>query len=479
MIIPACFLFSELGKQIGNTAMIPEESKILIIDDDKDILFATEMVFKKHFSVVKTANNPLAISELMKKNQFDVFLLDMNFRKDDQSGREGFYWLKEILDADPKAAVILMTAYGDVDKAVRAIREGATDFILKPWQNEKLITTISTALKLRNTIKEADKLLTQRNVISADIDREFHDIIGSSETMQEVFEIINKVARTEANVLILGENGTGKELIARALHRRSNRADKVFLNVDMGAIAENLFESELFGHIKGAFTDAKENRMGRFELAAGGSLFLDEIGNLPLHLQSKILAALQNREITPVGSNKIIPIDIRLICATNQSLFKMIQDKEFREDLLYRINTVEIKLPPLRDRVEDISPLADFFLKKYARKYQKQNVRFSADSIKKLENYPWPGNIRELQHVIERTIIMINTDTIKSEDIYISGENTEKDKDEITGSHNLEEMEEIIIKKVIKSHQGNISKAAQDLGLTRASLYRRLEKYGI
>ena len=479
MIIPACFLFSELGKQIGNTAMIPEESKILIIDDDKDILFATEMVFKKHFSVVKTANNPLAISELMKKNQFDVFLLDMNFRKDDQSGREGFYWLKEILDADPKAAVILMTAYGDVDKAVRAIREGATDFILKPWQNEKLITTISTALKLRNTIKEADKLLTQRNVISADIDREFHDIIGSSETMQEVFEIINKVARTEANVLILGENGTGKELIARALHRRSNRADKVFLNVDMGAIAENLFESELFGHIKGAFTDAKENRMGRFELAAGGSLFLDEIGNLPLHLQSKILAALQNREITPVGSNKIIPIDIRLICATNQSLFKMIQDKEFREDLLYRINTVEIKLPPLRDRVEDISPLADFFLKKYARKYQKQNVRFSADSIKKLENYPWPGNIRELQHVIERTIIMINTDTIKSEDIYISGENTEKDKDEITGSHNLEEMEEIIIKKVIKSHQGNISKAAQELGLTRASLYRRLEKYGI
>ena len=219
--------------------------------------------------------------------------------------------------------------------------------------------------------------------------------------------------------------------------------------------------------------------MGRFELAAGGSLFLDEIGNLPLHLQSKILAALQNREITPVGSNKIIPIDIRLICATNQSLFKMIQDKEFREDLLYRINTVEIKLPPLRDRVEDISPLADFFLKKYARKYQKQNVRFSADSIKKLENYQWPGNIRELQHVIERTIIMINADTIKSEDIYISGENIEKDKEEITGSHNLEKMEEIIIKKVIKSHQGNISKAARELGLTRASLYRRLEKHGI
>ena len=459
--------------------MIPEESKILIIDDDKDILFATEMVFKKHFSVVKTANNPRAISELMKKDQFDVFLLDMNFRRDDQSGREGFYWLKEILDTDPKAVVILMTAYGDVDKAVRAIREGATDFILKPWQNEKLIATISTALKLRNTIKEADKLLTQRNVISADIDREFHDIIGSSEPMQEVFEIINKVARTEVNVLILGENGTGKELIARALHRRSNRAEKVFLNVDMGAIAENLFESELFGHIKGAFTDAKENRMGRFELAAGGSLFLDEIGNLPLHLQSKILAALQNREITPVGSNKIIPIDIRLICATNQSLFKMIQDKEFREDLLYRINTVEIKLPPLRDRVEDISPLADFFLKKYARKYQKQNVRFSADSIKKLENYQWPGNIRELQHVIERTIIMINADTIKSEDIYISGENIEKDKEEITGSHNLEKMEEIIIKKVIKSHQGNISKAARELGLTRASLYRRLEKHGI
>ena len=297
--------------------------------------------------------------------------------------------------------------------------------------------------------------------------------------MQEIFEIINKVARTEANVLILGDNGTGKELIARALHRSSNRADKVFLNVDMGAIAENLFESELFGHIKGAFTDAKENRMGRFELAAGGTLFLDEIGNLPLHLQSKLLAALQNREITPVGSNKIIPIDIRLICATNQSLFKMIQDKEFREDLLYRINTVEIQLPPLRDRAEDISPLADFFLKKYARKYQKQNVRFSADSIRKLENYQWPGNIRELQHVIERTIIMINADTIKPEDIYISGVNTEKGEDEITGSHNLEEMEEIIIKKVIKSHRGNISKAAKELGLTRASLYRRLEKYGI
>ena len=458
--------------------MDKNQPSILIIDDDDDILFTAKMALKTNFKKITTIGNPAELPMLLKNESFDVILLDMNFRKDENSGEEGYFWLKKILEIDPMAVVIFMTAFGDVNKAVKSIKMGATDFILKPWQNEKLIATTSAATKLRNSLKEVDHLRTQRQIISDDIDKDFYDIIGSSSAIMNVFDIISKVSETDANILILGENGTGKELIARAVHRRSIRKDKVFINVDMGAISETLFESELFGHIKGAFTDAKESRMGRFEAATGGTLFLDEIGNLPVHLQSKLLATLENRQITPLGSNLIIPLDIRLISATNQPLFKMVKDKEFREDLLYRINTVEINLPPLRERIEDISLLANHFLTKYSQKYRKTINGFTSASYKKLEAYRWPGNIRELQHVVERTTIMSNNPDIQPHDIYLSGNETHSNN-ELFDNYNLENIEEIIVKKILVKHQGNISKAANELGLTRTSLYRRMEKYEI
>ncbi|MCD4692958.1 MAG: sigma-54 dependent transcriptional regulator, partial [Calditrichales bacterium] len=343
--------------------MTDNRAKILIIDDDADVLFAARMLLKQHYQIVHTEKNPDNIPALLKNENYDVILLDMNFTTDVCSGSEGFYWLKRILEIDPSAVVILITAFGDVEKAVRAIKEGATDFVLKPWQNEKLLATVSTSLKLRFSLQEADRLRSQQQQLSADIDKKFNDIIGGSPAMQDVFTAINKVAQTDANVLILGKNGTGKELAARALHRQSQRSGKVFINVDMGAVSETLFESELFGPVKGAYTDGKENRTGIFEVASGGTLFLDELGNLPPGLQSKLLTVLQNRQIIRLGSNKPISIDIRLICATNRSIHKMTAEGKFRDDLLYRINTVEIHLPSLKERVEDIPLLANHFIK--------------------------------------------------------------------------------------------------------------------
>nr|WP_155207027.1 sigma-54 dependent transcriptional regulator [Xanthovirga aplysinae] len=450
----------------------------MIIDDDEDVLLAAKFLLKKHAHEVIIEKNPKKIPFLLNNDTYDVILLDMNFSKDITSGKEGFYWLHQIMEKDPSAVVILITAFGDVEMAVKALKEGATDFVLKPWQNEKLLATISSALKLKRSYNEVDELKQAKKTLQEASNEPFKDIIGESQAMKDVFAIIDKVGLTDANILILGENGTGKELIARAIHQRSMRRDNVFIGVDMGAITETLFESELFGHKKGAFTDAKEDRAGRFEVANKGTLFLDEIGNLSLPLQSKLLTALQKREVTRIGSNKSIPIDIRLVCATNMPLYEMVEENTFRQDLVYRINTVEITLPPLRDRREDIPILTNHFIKMYCKKYRKPLKKIPAMALKKLQAYHWPGNIRELQHAIERAIIMSDEQQLKTEDFFfLNQKNGEKEIG--LDNFNLDEVERAVIQKAINKHTGNISKAAKELGLTRASLYRRLEKHGL
>jgi two-component system response regulator HydG len=472
------FDYLNVGFNFLNVEQEKEIGKILIVDDDEDVLLAAKMLLKKHAHQVIIEKNPNKIPFLVNNENFDVILLDMNFSKDITSGKEGFYWLNEITNRDPSAVVIMITAFGDVEMAVRALKEGATDFVLKPWQNEKLLATISAAIKLRKSYDEVDHLKQTKKQLQDDSNQPFREIIGNSTAIQEVFDVIEKVAGTDANVLILGENGTGKELVARALHQQSRRNDNVFIGVDMGAITESLFESELFGHKKGSFTDAKDDRAGRFEVANNGTLFLDEIGNLSLPLQSKLLTVLQSREVTRIGSNKPIPIDIRLICATNMPIYDMVADNSFRQDLLYRINTVEIHLPPLRDRQEDIPLLAGHFVNDYCKKYRKTSKTLSASGIKRLQKYSWPGNIRELQHAIERAVIMSEEDTLSPEDFFFLANNPSSNDIQVD-NYNLEEIEKNIIQKAINKHNGNISKAAKELGLTRASLYRRLEKHGL
>ncbi len=456
--------------------MTQEGGKILMIDDDEDVLLAAKMLLKKQNHHVIIEKNPNKIPFLLNNDTYDVILLDMNFSKDITSGKEGFHWLEQILEKDPNAVVILITAFGDVEMAVKALKQGATDFILKPWQNEKLVATISTAIRLKKSYNQVDKLKKAKEMLEEQISRPFGEIIGQSPAIQEVFSMVNKVAKTDANVLILGENGTGKELIARAIHQNSLRKDNSFVSVDMGAITETLFESELFGHKKGAFTDAREDRAGRFELASGGTLFLDEIGNLSMSLQSKLLSALQSRQITRVGSNQPIAVDIRLICATNMPLTKMVQEGTFRQDLLYRINTVEIHVPPLSDRIEDIPLLANHFLNYYARKYHKSVTTIVPEAMDKLKRYAWPGNIRELQHAIERAVIMTDSPSLQETDFLFSRSLT---FGPASNTLNLDEVEKTAIAKALQMHAGNISKAADELGLTRASLYRRMEKYGL
>jgi DNA-binding NtrC family response regulator len=450
--------------------------KVLIVDDDPDVLQAASLLLKKHVELLHTEKDPSCIPALLKNESYDVIFLDMNFSGDLTSGKEGFHWLDKIVEIDPSVVVILITAYGDIETAVRAIKEGATDFILKPWQNEKLLATLFSALQLRESRKEASQLKVQQKQLSADIDQRYQNIIGESPAMERIYNQIEKVAGTDANVLILGENGTGKELIARAIHRQSQRADKVFLSVDMGAISDTLFESELFGHVKGAFTDAKEDRPGRFEVASGGTLFLDEIGNLPLPLQSKILNVLENRIITRLGANKTIPIDIRLICATNMPLYNMVKENKFRQDLLYRINTLEIELPPLRERKEDIPVLSEHFMQVFAKKYKRPARQISAGAVNKLQKYHWPGNIRELRHVVERTVIMSESTVLQPGEFLFSASDDKTDKI-VFEDYKLETVEKILIQKMLKKHSGNVSKAAKELGLTRTSLYRRMEKY--
>ena len=452
--------------------------KILAVDDNEDILFSLRLLMKPHVEKIITTNNVTSIPDLLKNEEFDVILLDMNFTKDAISGQEGFFWLTKILEIDPDAVVLFITAYGDIEKSVRAIKEGATDFILKPWQNEKLMATVNSALNLRRSKKEIEQLKSRAKAINNMINRTFKEFIGNSSEMQKVYTTISKVAATDASILILGENGTGKELVARALHNNSKRVDEAFVSVDLTSISESLFESELFGHTKGSFTDAKVDRPGRFEIASGGTLFLDEIGNLPMPLQAKILTMLERREVTRVGSNKPIPIDIRLVCATNMPLHQMIEEGKFRQDLLYRINTVEIDLPPLRERHGDIPLLAVHFFQIYAKKYKKALRGFTKDAMKRLEDATWQGNVRELQHVIERAVIMSETEWINPGDLQLRASSKATEELELD-NYELDKVEKNIILKVMKMHQGNISKAASELGLTRTSLYRRMEKYGL
>lgn len=458
--------------------MVKNTGKILIVDDNEDLLLAARLFLKQHFSLVHTETDPENIPSLMKNENYDVILLDMNFTMDATSGVEGFMWLDKILKMDPAAVVILITAYGDVEMAVRAVRVGAVDFVLKPWQNEKLLATLSSALNLRYSKLEVNRLRSQQKQLRADIDQRYHDMIGVSPEMQQVFANIEKVASTDANIFILGENGTGKELVARALHRRSQRENEVFISVDMGAIAESLFESELFGHMKGAFTDAREDRPGRFELASGGTLFLDEIGNLSMAMQAKLLSVLEARKVTRLGSHVARDIDIRLICATNMPIYDMVAKNEFRQDLLYRINTVEIQLPPLRDRQEDIHLLVNHFLGIFSKKYQKGIKGVSAAALKKLERYHWPGNIRELIHTLERAVILAETQMLQPTD-FLFPETEKEVEGVILDNYNLEEVEKAVIRKALKKYAGNVSHAAKELGLTRTSLYRRMEKYGL
>ena len=458
--------------------MNKKKGKILIVDDDEDILKAARLFLKQHVAEVHTEKTPKVIPNLLKNDAYDAVLLDMNFEKGATSGKEGFYWLHKIQEIDPSMVVVFITAFGDVEMAVQAIKAGALDFVLKPWQNEKLLATVSAAINLRQSRVEADHLRMRQKQLSADLDQPFQNFIGSSSAMQEVFNTIQKVAKTDATVLILGENGTGKELVAREFHRQSLRADEVFISVDMGAISETLFESELFGHVKGAFTDAKEARAGRFEISSGGTLFLDEIGNLSLPLQAKLLTALESRKVTRVGSNKPIDIDVRLICATNMPIYKMVSGNQWRQDLLYRINTVEIHMPSLQERLEDIPLLVDHFLKIYCKKYNKHLKLVNAAAMNKLKKYHWPGNVRELQHAIERAVIMSDAKVLQPQDFLFSS--LEKREEGLAlESFNLEEIEKIAIRKVISKHQGNITHAAKELGLSRTALYRRMEKYDL
>lgn len=450
---------------------------ILIVDDDRDVLETARMFLKQEFDSVVIEEDPKNIPELLSQREFDVILLDMNFKKGINDGEEGFAWLEQILKLDSQAVVILITAYGEVDLAVKAMKRGATDFVLKPWKNQKLLGTISSALQLRQSKKELQQVKVTQEKLSSDLDIGFTDFVGSSPSIQRVHELIDRVAGTEADVLILGENGTGKELVARAIHRQSLRKDKVFISVDLGGITESLFESELFGHVKGAFTDAKVDKPGRFEIASGGTLFLDEIGNLSLPLQSKLLTVLQQRKIQRVGSNKEINVDFRLICATNMPLYEMIYEKKFRQDLLYRINTVEIRVPPLRERLEDLPLLTDHFLHRYGKKYKREGIKIDKALFTKLIKYPWPGNIRELQHAIERAVILTEEKVIRSADLLINTVSTKAEP--VTALLTMDEMEKRFILQSLDAHEGNVSQTARSLGMTRTALYRRMKKYKI
>ncbi|UYQ93029.1 sigma-54 dependent transcriptional regulator [Chitinophaga horti] len=446
-----------------------QQGKILIVDDDTDVLRAARLLLKRHFSQVDFEKNPQKIPYLVTNFDYDVILLDMNFTRDLSSGKEGFEWLDRILDINPKAAVVLFTAYGDVEMAVRAIKAGAVDFVLKPWENEKLLATIQKAFDSRQQ-QSAEKATVP---VAAS-----NNLISVSKAMQDILETAARVAETDANVLILGENGTGKDLLARHIHQLSLRKDKSFVSVDLGALSETLFESELFGHAKGAFTDARDDRMGRFEEANGGTIFLDEIGNITLPFQAKLLTVLQHRSVTRVGSNKSIPINVRLICATNRNISHMASQYLFRQDLLYRINTIEIQLPALRERTEDIIPLAEHFLGMYRKKYNRP-VAFLHDSlIQQMEQYDWPGNIRELQHAVERAVILSQGKTLMPKDVFMKN-NAASGNEKLNTGYNLEEMEQNMINQALKKCNGNITEAARELGLSRAALYRRMEKYNI
>jgi len=450
-----------------------KNASILVIDDDQDVLTAVRLLLKTEASEVVTEKNPENIRSLLSKQAFDLVLLDMNFNSTINTGNEGLFWLKKIKEFGSEAAVVMITAYGDIDLAVRSLKEGAADFVVKPWHNEKLIGTIKDALKRKETNKSASITITTGDTVIGS------ELIGDSEAMRDIFYKVEKIAPTDANILILGENGTGKDLIAKAIHQKSLRTDKPFIKVDVGALTETLFESELFGHKKGAFTDAREDRVGRFEAANSGTLFLDEIGNITLHQQAKLLSVLQNRQIIRLGTNQAMPIDIRLVCATNLPLAELANENKFRKDLIYRINTVEIIVPPLRKRGDDVVLLARHFAKIYAAKYMKPANDFEPRALEKLKAYHFPGNVRELQYTIERAVIMSEHEKLQASDLIFSPLESVKDMPDEIPDFTLSTIEKNTILKVIEKHNGNISKAAKELGLTRTALYRRLSKYDI
>lgn len=450
----------------GYSPRMSTHASILVVDDDADVLTAARLLLRKYYSRVLTTENPDDISSIMAAEQIDVFLLDMNFAIGRNTGAEGLQWLQYILSEDPDAVVVLMTAFGDLNTAVQAMREGAADFVLKPWQNDKLIATLRVASQLRQT---------RATVTALSQPPPPPDMIAGSAAMQDVLKIVARVAPTDASVLIRGENGTGKELIAQAIHRQSARSEKILIAVDLGAVPESLFESELFGHRQGAFTDANEDRAGRFQAASGGSLFLDEIGNLPLKLQTKLLRVLDTHEITPLGSDQAIPVDVRLVAATNQPLEKMVDSGEFREDLLYRINTIEVKLPPLRDRLDDLPALVEHFSMAAARKYRLPQKSFTSAAMAALNDHHWPGNVRELSHTVERAVLLSDGDDLTAVDFVFTKPTTGSK----ATSLNLDQNERSLVETALQNAGGNISHAASALGITRAALYRRIEKFGL
>lgn len=453
--------------------MVLKHASILVIDDDTDVLTAVKLLLKPEAAEVVTEKNPENIRSILSRKSYDCILLDMNFTASIHTGNEGLYWLKKILELRPDASVIMITAYGDIDLAVRSLKEGAADFVVKPWHNEKLINSI------REILRKKDSPASVRASGHSKDSPMGSELLGESEVMQDIFFKVDKIAPTDANILILGENGTGKDLIAKAIHQKSLRASKPFVKVDVGALTESLFESELFGHRKGAFTDAREDRMGRFEAADKGTLFLDEIGNISLQQQAKLLSVLQNRQVVRLGTNQPLPIDIRLICATNLPLQELANESRFRKDLVYRINTVEITVPPLRKRQEDIPMLARHFAQMYAEKYLKPLLRFDQSALEKLRRYHFPGNVRELQYTIERAVIMSDKDMLGADDLIFSPIESGVEKTTEPDELKLSTLEKNTILKVIEKHSGNITKAARELGLTRTALYRRISKYEI
>ncbi len=449
--------------------------KILVIDDNEFVLKTVKQLLKYECESITTIKNPNQIHSVLSKESFDIVLLDMNFTAGVNTGNEGLFWLDEILKIDKNVVVIMITAYGDIELAVKAIKKGATDFITKPWDAEKFITTVLNAIRLSQSKRKNEILETRQEQLNQDINKPFVNMIGSSENMKEIFSIIEKVSKTEANILILGENGTGKEIIAREIHKRSERAKEIFMTVDIASMSESIIESELFGYIKGAFTDAKEDRIGRLESASGGTLFLDEIGNLPLTIQAKLLTVLQNRKIYRVGSSKEIPLDIRLICATNNNMDELIEQGRFREDLFYRINTIQIQSPALRERGNDIIELAQYYLRTFADKYNKNNLIISKEAQNELLNYPWKGNVRELMHTMEKAVILSDKKELNSDDFYLKPtykKHTQKSK-------KLEDVEKVTIQEVLEKHKGNLTKVAKELDISRTTLYLKLKKYDI
>lgn len=452
------------------------KGKILVVDDSPNVCNAIEILLQEEFEKINTINSPKNLLHSIQQDDFDAILLDMNFTSGQKSGNEGLFWLSKIIETNPSISVIMITAYGDVELAVKALKLGAIDFVLKPWENEKLIATVQSAVKLSKSKKEITNLKDTELILRNELKREPCLFIGKSTEFTKVMNLVRKVAATDANVLITGENGTGKELIARELHRLSARYNQLMVTVDMGAVSETLFESELFGHSKGAFTDARDDRPGKFEAANRGTLFLDEIGNLPLPFQTKLLTAIQNRTITRLGSNKSIPIDIRLISATNQNLNSMVTDGKFREDLFFRINTIHIEIPPLRQRKEDIPDLADFFIKKYSSKYGKAGLTLTSSASEKLINYQWPGNVRELEHTMEKAVILSDGKTLMANDFLLKPLSTETI---YSLPNTFEEMEKVMIINAIEKHRGNLTAAAEQLGVARQTFYNKMKKYNI